>query len=41
MVLAHQTMGSVEEAYNRAENLSEKRIITDWWSSYLNNLIEA
>ena len=41
MVLAHQTMGSVEEAYNRAENLSEKRIITNWWSSYLNNLIEA
>lgn len=38
MVLAHQTMGKVEEAYNRAENLKEKRIITNWWSGYLESL---
>jgi len=40
MILAHQTMGSVEEAYNRADNLEEKRIITNWWSEYLHNFID-
>lgn len=38
-VLAHKTAGNVEEAYNRAENLTEMRFIVNWWSDYLDNLI--
>ncbi len=34
-VLAHKTAGNVEEAYNRADNLKEMRLIANWWSDYL------
>lgn len=39
-VLAHKTAGNVEEAYNRAENLTEMRFIVNWWSDYLDNLMK-
>ena len=38
MVLAHQTNGKVEEAYNRANNVGDMRKIVNWWSEYLENL---
>jgi integrase len=39
-VLAHKTDGEVEGAYNRANNIEDMRKIVNWWSDYINNLIE-
>ena len=39
MVLAHKTAGDVEESYNRAKNIEDKRKIINWWSNYLESLI--
>ena len=34
-VLAHKVDGGVEGAYNRAKNIDDMRMITNWWSDYL------
>jgi integrase len=38
-ILAHRVEGAVEGSYNRATNIKEMRIITNWWSNYLENII--
>ena len=38
-VLAHKVDGTVEGAYNRADSIEDMRIIVNWWSEYLNNLV--
>lgn len=38
-VLAHKVEGDVEGAYNRAENIKDMRNIVNWWSEYLERLI--
>lgn len=38
MILAHQTNGKVEEAYNRATNIADMRKVINWWSEYLDRL---
>jgi len=37
-VLAHKTDGTVEGAYNRANNIEDMRKVVNWWSSYLEDL---
>ncbi|MBT7118088.1 MAG: tyrosine-type recombinase/integrase [Candidatus Marinimicrobia bacterium] len=38
-ILAHKVEGNVEASYNRAINIKEMRIITNWWSEYLEGLV--
>lgn len=38
-ILAHKVESDVESAYNRALNIKEMRIITNWWSNYLEELL--
>ena len=38
-ILAHKVENDVESAYNRALNIKEMRIITNWWSNYLEELL--
>ena len=37
-VLAHKFGGTVEETYNRADNIKDMRVILNWWSAYLESL---
>ena len=37
--LAHRVGGKVSQAYNRAKYLDERIELIDWWSNYLNNII--
>ncbi len=37
-ILSHKVGNEVENAYNRALNLKEMRIIANWWSEYLEGL---
>lgn len=39
MCLAHKTTNKVEEAYIREKNIDEMRVIMNWWSNYLERLI--
>lgn len=38
-VLAHKKGNNVEEAYDRAKNIKDMRLIVNWWSDYLDDLI--
>lgn len=38
-ILAHKVDGEVEGAYNRANNIEDMRVIVNWWSCYLNDLV--
>ena len=38
--LAHLVGSKVRRAYNRAEHLEERRRMMEWWSNYLDSLID-
>lgn len=40
-VLAHKIGNNVENAYNRANNIEDMRKILNWWSEYLEGLIDG
>ena len=38
--LAHKDKDKVREAYNRAQNLADMRILMQWWADYLDELVK-
>jgi len=38
--LAHSVGNKISQAYNRAKYLDERKELMQWWSNYLNNLLE-
>lgn len=40
-VLAHKLVGATEDTYIRAKNIEDMRVIVEWWSDFLDRLIEV